>query len=64
MSSQLDDPELIDSRGLSAAEPQGLLNLDIDDGAHRLSPARGIIWGVFIAIPLWTLLAFTVYLLI
>ena len=64
MSSQLDDAELIDSRGLLAAEPESLLDPETDGGAHRLAPARGIIWGVLIAIPLWTLLAFTVYLLI
>lgn len=64
MSSQLDDPELIDASGLSAPEPAGLLDPEIECGAHRLAPARGIIRGVFIAIPIWTLLAFTLYLLV
>ena len=64
MSSQLDDPELIDFRSLPAPEPQALLDPEMHGGVHRLAPARGIILGVLIAIPLWTLLAFTVYLLI
>ena len=64
MSYQLDDPKLIDSRGFSAAESHNLLDLGIDDGTHRLAAARGIVWGILISIPLWILLAFTVYLLI
>ena len=64
MSLQLDDPELLDARGLSASGPCGLLDPEIEGGAHRLAPARGIIFGVLIAIPLWIVLISTLYLLI
>lgn len=64
MFSQLDDRELFDSRGLSASKACGFLDPEFECGTHRLAPARGIILGIFISIPLWTLLAFTAYLLI
>lgn len=64
MSSQLDDPELIDSRSLPAPEPPFFLDPEFECGLHRLAPARGIVWGTIIALPIWSLLAFTVYLLI
>ena len=64
MSSQLDDPELVEPRGLAVPKHWGLPDPEEDGGAHRLAPARGIILGLLIAIPLWSLLAFTVYILI
>ena len=64
MSSQLDDPELIDCRSPPAPEPPFFLDPEFEGGLHRLAPARGIIWGMIIALPIWILLAFTAYLLI
>ena len=64
MSSQLDSAELLDSCDPASPEAGGFPGLEIDGDIHRLAPARGIVVGVIIAVPIWALLGFTIYLLI
>ena len=64
MSSQLDDLELIDARSLSAPEPPRFPDPEFEHGVHRLAPAQGIILGMIIAMPIWSLRAFSAYMLI
>ena len=64
MPSQLDDPELIDRRSPPAPEPPRFPDPEFEHGVHRLAPGRGIIHGIIMAVPIWSLLAFTAYMLV
>jgi hypothetical protein len=65
MAPPLADAELIAPRVMHEAvvRPQTAYDIDLNDGDERTA-ARGIIIGVLIAWPFWTLIIFAFYMLL
>lgn len=64
MATQLADRELVDTRTQPAAPASSAAMFDSIEDDGRLTAARGIATGVVISLPLWVLIAFTIYMLL